>query len=237
MRELVSWLIILFMLYSYAPNYYYRNMSKNIVKRFNSQKKEIALTFDDGPDKRYTPILLDILKQNNVKCTFFIVAEKALETPSLLKRIIEEGHSVGLHSLNHRSAWLSAPWQTKNDFKKSIKILEDLGYKTSYFRPPWGTFNLFTSYYASKHNLKVVLWSSDFKDWRKSVSKYKLKSKILKDIKNGDIIVLHDSNGAKGAPKKMISALDETIPKLKEKGYKFVTIDEKYGGVNVVKNI
>lgn len=223
--------IVIFLMYEVIPDYYNRNLSRKVIKRFRSNN-EIALTFDDGPDSRYTPKLLDLLKEHGVKASFFVVAENAVENQDIFFRMIEEGHSVGLHSLNHRSAWLSFPWQTQADFSKSVKLFKKLGVNIKFFRPPWGKFNILTQYNADKHNLKTILWSLSAKDWSRFVTSNDIKNSIVDNIKAGDIIVLHDSNGAEGAPLRTIDALNEAIPKLKEMGYNFVIVDKILEGVD-----
>ncbi|MTI71139.1 MAG: polysaccharide deacetylase family protein [Firmicutes bacterium] len=231
MNTLVISILVVLLIYTIVPNFYNRNLSKSVIKKINTKEKEIALTFDDGPDSRYTLQLLKILKNNNVKCTFFLVAERILKNKKAFQKIIEDGHNVGVHSYNHKSAWLSLPNKTKKDFYKSIMTFNKLGEDVKYFRPPWGTFNLLTKYYANKCNLKTILWTKNAKDWRKSTSSEDIINRLLKDIKNGDIIVLHDCNGKKDTPANVLKALEVVIPKLKKEGYKFVTIDEVFGGV------
>ncbi|MTI66215.1 MAG: polysaccharide deacetylase family protein [Firmicutes bacterium] len=223
--------LVVSIIYTIVPNFYNRNLSKSVIKKFNTKEKEIALTFDDGPDSRYTLELLKILKRNNVKCTFFLVAERTFKNEGVFQKIIKDGHNIGLHSYNHKSAWLSLPNKTKKDFYNSIKTFNKLGENVKYFRPPWGTFNLLTKYYANKYHLKTILWNKNAKDWKKSTSSEDIINRLLKDIRNGDIIVLHDCNGKKDTPVNVLKALEIVIPKLKKEGYKFVTIDEVFGGV------
>lgn len=223
-------IILVFITYSILPNYYYRNKSNKVIKHIDGNN-EIALTFDDGPDSEYTPLLLDLLKEHEIKATFFLVADKAMTNKEIFKRIVSEGHSVGLHSFKHKSAWLSLPWQTKEDFKQSVNTLERLGYPVKFFRPPWGTFNLLTQYYAERNNFKTILWSVEAKDWSSSSTAEQIRDRVVNNVKSGDIIVLHDSNGAEKAPERTIQALKEILPNLKSQGYIFVTIDDKLGGV------
>jgi peptidoglycan/xylan/chitin deacetylase (PgdA/CDA1 family) len=221
-----------FLFYAVIPNLYYRNKSPHIVKRFNSSNS-IFLTFDDGPDIRYTLELLDLLKDYNIKATFFMVAEKMEENCNIVNRMISEGHGLGIHSYSHKSAWLSFPWQTKKDFKKSLKIFKKFNYSVEYFRPPWGTFNLLTHYYCKKYGLKTILWTLNAKDWSKKTTPDYIINKILDNIEFGHIIVLHDSNGAENAPRNTIKALETIIPSLIERGFNFKIIDDGIrSGVN-----
>ncbi|WP_158220098.1 polysaccharide deacetylase family protein [Tissierella sp. P1] len=218
-----------FTVYNILPNIYFRNKCRYIIKKIDNEDS-IFLTFDDGPDPRYTLRILKILERYEIKATFFVVANKAKKHPDIINKMIEDGHGLGLHSYSHRSFWLSLFWKTKRDFEKSMEIFNDLNYSLEYFRPPWGTFNLFTSYFSRKNKLETILWSLNAQDWSKKTTVEHITNKIVDNTKSGDIIVLHDSNGAENAPENTIKALEIIIPKLIEKGFKFKTIDESKRG-------
>ncbi len=218
-------IVILFLAYNLIPNIYYRNFLAKVIKKINTREKEIALTFDDGPDKRYTPELLDLLKKYKIKSTFFMVADKARENKSIVERTAAEGHAIGLHSRHHRSAWLSFPWQLRDDFNNSLEIFKKLNLEIRYYRPPWGTFNIFTYYFAFKNNLKTILWSLNTKDWSSRVTVEEITENIINNIEVGDIILFHDSYAA-GTPARALLVLDKVIPLLLEKGYSFVRLPE-----------
>lgn len=185
------------------------------------ESNSIYLTFDDGPDVDYTNSFLDILKSNNIKATFFLVAIKANKNKDIVHRIISEGHSIGLHSYDHKNSWLMTPNQMKNDFIKSTDILNGFDYPISLYRPPWGFFNLFTNYYTRFHNLKTVLWTRSNKDWKEKTPVDYIVNNTIDNIKPGDILLFHDSGGDKSAPQNTLLALDRLIPALLEKGYAF----------------
>lgn len=228
---LLGLLLLIFMFYMVIPNYIARNKSKEVIRTINKKtNKTIALTFDDGPDPLYTNRLLDILEKNEIKATFFLVAQKAQENQDIVYRMKKDGHGIGMHTMYHKSAWLSFPWETINEFKKGLKILEGIGLNITYYRPPWGTFNAFTLKHALKNKLKIILWSVEAYDWRKNNSATNIEDILLRRIEEGDIIVLHDSGGALGAPNNTLEALESTIPKLKNLGYNFITIDEMIKG-------
>lgn len=208
--------------YAVVPSLYYRGFSNKIIKKAPTKDKVIALTFDDGPSPQYTPRLLDVLKKNNVKCTFFVLAENAQKYPDIIKRIEDEGHYIGLHSLKHRNAIFSLPHQTRKNFSKALNIMDNLGIKVEFFRPPWGIFNPSTNYYAKANNLKVILWSIHAMDWSRWVTEDYIKNKLINNIKSGDIILLHDGRGSKNSPMKTIGALQTVLPVLKRKGYRFI---------------
>lgn len=208
--------------YAVLPNLYYRGFSSKVIRKAITKDKVISLTFDDGPNPQYTPELLDVLKKNDVKCTFFVLAENAQKYPDIIKRIKSEGHHIGLHSLKHTNAIFSLPNQTQKDFSKSMKIMNNLGIKVEFFRPPWGIFNPLTYYYAKTYNLKIVLWSIHAMDWSRWVTESYIKEKLINNVKPGDIILLHDSGGFKNSPKKTIGALKAVLPHFKRNGYRFI---------------
>ncbi|MFL0195416.1 polysaccharide deacetylase family protein [Clostridium sp. WILCCON 0269] len=212
--------------YTIAPSLYYRSFSNKIIKKAPTKGNVIALTFDDGPNPEYTPKLLDVLKKNDIKCTFFVLAENAQKYPDIIKRIESEGHYIGLHSLKHMNAIFSSPYQTRKNFSEALNIMDHLGIKIKFFRPPWGIFNPLTYYYANANNLKIILWSIHAMDWSRWVTEDYIKKKLINNIKSGDIILLHDGRGSKNSPTKTIRALQTVLPVLKRKGYRFILVKD-----------
>lgn len=219
-------LILAFLIHSIFPTYYHKLKNPNIVRHTN-QENRIMLTFDDGPDERYTNHLLDVLAEHDVKATFFVVAKNAQENPAIIKRMQKEQHIIGLHSLEHKNAMLFSSRYTKKDFAESLSIMNNMGCKISFYRPPWGHTNLFSVHFMSKYNLNMILWDVMAEDWQEESTVQTISTKLMVRTKNNSIICLHDagenSGGAIDAPLKTIAALDKTIPLLKEKGFQFVT--------------
>lgn len=194
----------------------------------DEKDKVLYLTFDDGPSAAHTGRLLDLLAEYGVKATFFVVAEFAKKNPKLIERMKKEGHLIGLHSLEHKSAMLQTPFYTNYEFRESIRIMKNLGVDVKYYRPPWGHVNLFTLRNIKKHNLKKVLWHVMAEDWEEDATEEEIQYKLLKRAGKGDVICLHDGRGqAPDAPEQMIAALEKTIPIWLEEGYQFKLIDEK----------
>src|SRR5699024_1852712 len=133
--RIIKWLVDIIFGYTILPSFYFRHCSSSIKRKF-SNEDSIFLTFEDGPNPGYTLEILDLLKKYNVKATFFVVVEKAENNKEIIDRIIEEGHTLAIHSYSHRSAWLSSPWRTKKDFECSISALNNIGHEVKYFRPP-----------------------------------------------------------------------------------------------------
>lgn len=218
-------LVIIFVIHSILPTYYNKYFNKkNMRKTIN--ENNIMLTFDDGPDPRYTNKILDVLADYNVKATFFMVAENAKKNPDIVYRMQKEGHKVGLHSWEHKNAMLYSFIYTKKDFINSIKIMKNFGVEEFLYRPPWGHTNIFSNYFSNKYGMKVIFWDVMAEDWSIKSTPKSIHDKLLKRTTNRSIICLHDagenSGGDIDAPNNTIAALKTAIPKLKEKGYNFV---------------
>lgn len=225
--KLIIILTIILLCYSIMPTYLYKFQHKLRTKN-KINKKVLYLTFDDGPDEKYTSHLLDLLKKYNVKATFFMVATFAKENPTIVNRVKEEGHLIGIHSFEHKNALFQSKSYTSYDFEQSVKIMKELGVNLKYYRPPWGHFNIFTNYEMKKHNLDKVLWDVMAQDWRGNTTADKICDKLLRRSKNGSIICLHDGRGENDAPLRTIKALEKAIPIWKKEGYKFLTMEEYY---------
>ncbi|MCY6371482.1 polysaccharide deacetylase family protein [Clostridium ganghwense] len=221
---IIALVILIGLSYAVIPTCYYRFFDKKIIKTMD-KKDSIMLTFDDGPDERYTNTLLDLLKKNDVKASFFLVADKAKKNPNIVNRMIEEGHKIALHSYSHQNALFTGYWSVKRDFENSMKIMKENNWKVNYYRPPWGDINIFTLLFAKKNGLMPMLWSVMAEDWSRFSTVETIEKKLLKRVKEGSIICLHDSNGAEKAPERTIQALRTVLPILKEK-YKFITLED-----------
>lgn len=177
-------------------------------------KNGVALTFDDGPDPVYTPQLLNLLKKYNVKATFFVVGWKAKKYPHLIKRMYEEGHTIGLHHYYHTSNWFLPPFVTEWELERSARVIEHMtGVRPVYYRPPWGHLNIWTVLMQKKY--KIVMWTYILGDWKASMSVERLYERLTNSIKDGAIIVLHDSGSTIGAdqhaPANMLRALEQLL--------------------------
>lgn len=173
-------------------------------------------------------MLLDLLKKNNIKASFFILASSAREYPQLLQRMKKDGHLVGFHSYNHRNQILQLPHQLIQDFEKSMKIFADMGIEVAYYRPPWGHVRPLGLYLCKAYQLKTVLWNVIVQDWQANTTVEILCDKLTKKVQGNAVICLHDGRGKNEAPSKTIQALAAMIPKWKEEGYTFETVDCLY---------
>jgi peptidoglycan/xylan/chitin deacetylase (PgdA/CDA1 family) len=217
------------MLYCILPTFYYKCFRKPDFLKVD-ERKRLILTFDDGPDPNYTGKLLALLEKNGVRASFFVVAKKAAQSPELIRRMLDGGHMVALHSLEHKSALCKSWSYIKRDFDSSLEILGNLGCPLRYYRPPWGHCNLSCIYFFKKYHLKLFLWNVMAQDWKKGSRSQDILQRLLSRAKNGSVICLHDSGegsgGAAGAPLETIEALSAFLPIMLQSGYQFILPDE-----------
>lgn len=187
----------------------------------------VALTFDDGPDPDFTPRILEILKRYQVQAAFFVVAERAKKYPELIHQIQEEGHRIGVHSLNHRYAWFTTPGRTIKEWTDSVRILELLtGNKITWMRPPWGTFNLLTWWWFKRSGMRAVLWNTEGHDWAVKRTPEEITERILNCTDEGTIVVMHDGGGKREAHENSVLALEQLCKRMaKERKLPFVPLE------------
>ncbi|BAY22971.1 polysaccharide deacetylase [Calothrix sp. NIES-2100] len=207
--------------YSYAvPSNY---LGKTITAaKLTPEKKVIALTFDDGPWPESTNQVLDILKKNNIKGTFFVLGQNIKNYPNLLKRESAEGHVIGNHTWHHWYQFLNRQLAAYEIDHTADLIYQITGVKANLFRPPGGIMHNGVADYARNSNYAIILWSADSVDYsRPPVTK--LIHNVFKEAKSGGIVLMHDGGGNRS---KTVQALPEIIAKFQKEGYSFVTIPE-----------
>lgn len=182
--------------------------------------KYVALTFDDGPNHKTTSKLLDILKEHNAKATFFIVGQRVSGNESLIKRIYDEGHSIGNHSYNHSSLANLNSDNMNYQIAETNSLIENItDHRPVLLRPPYGDYNAAVSAQAKAQNMSLILWNVDPKDWKvRNVNK--IYEHVLSYANDGDIIIMHDLYD------ESVGAVEKIISTLSEKGFVFVTVDE-----------
>jgi peptidoglycan/xylan/chitin deacetylase (PgdA/CDA1 family) len=186
------------------------------------EKKVIALTFDDGPWPKSTVQVLNILKKNNIKGTFFVVGRNVQNYPDLTKRIVAEGHSIANHTWHHWYHHLNAQTAAYEVANTSDIILKTTGVKTGLFRPPGGIMTNGVVNYARNNKYAIIMWSSDSIDYsRPSVDK--LINNIFRSANPGGIVLMHDGGGDRT---RTVQALPKIIDRFRKQGYEFVTIPE-----------
>lgn len=231
MQNLITILLFPFVtIYMVIPYFITRIFGFGVFSK-GRKGKQIAFTFDDGPDPRYTPELLELLQRNNMKATFFVLGSKAEKYPELIRHIHEEGHQIGIHNYTHNANWFMTPWKVKRmQVERTADIVEQIiGERPTYYRPPWGILNM-GDFITLRKSYRIILWSVMARDWNEKVGADKLKRTLIKNIKPGSIILLHDSGdtpGAdEGAPRNMLQGLAGAIEHIHARGYKAVRIDQ-----------
>ena len=189
----------------------------------NKEEKVIYLTFDNGYEAGYTSQILDTLKQNEVTAAFFITAHYLNTASDIVQRMINEGHIVGNHTVNHKSM----PEITDEEIKDEVmelhqSVYEKFGYEMKYIRPPKGEFSERSLITTNKLGYKHVMWSFAYVDWeeKNQPNAEKATKTILDNLHNGEIMLLH------GNSKTNCEILDRIIKEIKAQGYEIKSLDD-----------
>ncbi len=188
--------------------------------RASDAPKYIALTIDDGPSGHFTTELLDGLAERDAKATFFICGYRVEQFPRITKRIADDGHEIGVHGDTHRFFSQMSPREVCADLQQAMQKIENAsGQRPTLLRPPGGIFDLEVLRQTVCFDLPVILWSIDVEDWNRSNST-EIASDIVKQAKNGDIILLHDTKESS------VKAALKIVDTLQARGFEFVTVSE-----------
>ena len=201
---------------------------------------EMALTFDDGPNDRYTQQVLERLSQAGARATFFFIGEHARRLPWLVRRVAEAGHVVGNHTLSHRNlVWLRSR-EIRREVEECSKVLEDaMGAPVRYFRPPYGKRRPVVMQVARELGLETVLWNSMGFDWRRGRSPERIVRAVERGIRGnreagrGSTILLHDGapEGAAADRERTVTALGLLLERGVTAQSRFVGVDEWWPAV------
>lgn len=193
----------------------YENLFSNQIDK---NKKMVAITFDDGPHATNTYKILDILDANNAKATFFMLGSNVLKNNNVVKSVYDRGNEIGIHTWNHKELTKLSSEQIKNEVDStSDAIFNITGERPTLVRPPYGSVNSTVKSVLS--NYTIVLWNIDSLDW-KSRDEKKIVPLVMNDIKDGDIILLHDIHST------TIPAVEKIVKQLKEQDYELVTVSD-----------
>ncbi|MEH1784866.1 polysaccharide deacetylase family protein [Nostoc sp.] len=190
--------------------------------KLTQNEKVIALTFDDGPWPETTEQVLDILKSNNIKGTFFVVGQNLKNYPELGKQIVAQGHVIANHTWHHWYHFLNPQAAAFEIDRTEDLIYQVTGVKTNLFRPPGGFLHNGLVAYAKGQKYAVVMWSADSTDYKQPAVP-KLIDNVIRDSKPGGIVLMHDGGGNRS---RTVQALPEIISNFRKQGYRFVTIPE-----------
>lgn len=206
--------------------------NKSLIEKYNGMamgnkdSKNIYVTFDLGYEAGYTENILNTLKENNVPAAFFITAHYVNTASDLVQRMIDEGHIVGNHTVNHKSM----PALGEAELEKELMnlhtaIYEKFGYEMKYMRPPKGEYSEKSLNTTVKLGYVPVMWSFAYADWdeAKQPSQSEGINKIINNVHNGEIMLLHATS------KTNMEILDTVIKQIKDRGYEFKSLDEFVG--------
>ncbi|CVK21913.1 polysaccharide deacetylase family protein [Sporomusa sphaeroides] len=192
-----------------------------IISKVPTTQKVVALTIDDGPHNKVTPEILAILKDKNVKATFFVLGKNVEDNPRIFAQEIADGHEVGVHTYSHSSLPKLSDKKIEEEFEKAEKVILPITAMPTLFRPPGGAFNERVIRIAKQRGYQVVLWSIDTRDWECPPEK-RIIDEVYKAVKPGSIILMHDGQYPIPTPR----VLGTIIDGLRERGYIFVTVSE-----------
>ncbi len=203
--------------------------NKTLIEKYdgiamgNKDSKNVYLTFDLGYEAGYTTKILDVLKANKVPACFFITAHYLNTQPDLVQRMIDEGHIVGNHTVNHKSLPSLSDEEVKEEIQKlHTAIFEKTGYEMKYIRPPKGEYSQRVLSISRNLGYTTVMWSLAYDDWdeNKQGREDYGKEKVLNNIHPGAVILLH------GTSKDNSNILDSCIKEIKHMGYEFKALTE-----------
>lgn len=202
---------------------------KTVYYSAKTTRKLAALTFDDGPDDRFTPQVLDVLKKHRVKATFFLMGRRVHKHPEIVRRIVREGHAIGNHTWSHPNLNKLKLPAVRRELERTGKELEAIaGVRTALFRPPYGNATEDVVDLAHRLGMRTIRWSVDTRDWEGYDSQHILKL-VGQQLKPGGIILQHSAGGEGQEMGNTVEALEQLIPRWKREGYRFVTVPELLG--------
>ena len=190
--------------------------------------RQLALTYDDGPNDPHTLRILEVLAQHNVKATFFLIGRYVKQRPDIVRELVRAGQVVGNHTFSHPNLIFASARQTRTELQDCDQALADaVGEHSRLFRPPFGGRRPSTLKVARALGLEPVMWNVTGWDWKGKPAEF-VEGKVLQQIRGGDVLLLHDGDHeAFGADRSQtVIATDRLIARYKNEGYEFVTIPE-----------
>ena len=186
----------------------------SLVWKKNTDQKKIWITFDDGPDEKVTPYLINVLEKFNIKATFFVIGNQAKKHPELVKLIINNGHKIGNHSFSHLNGFSTNNNQYLEDVEQAKKYID-----SDIFRPPFGKITPFQIKNLKK-DFKIIMWDIMSWDFKENIYPNKIYKNVIDNVENGSIILFHNNLKSYNNLK---NSLEIILEKLKDKGYQFST--------------
>ncbi len=181
------------------------------------------LTFDDGPHAQGTPAILDLLRDADVRATFFLVGEQVERLPGLAAEIASAGHAVALHCHRHRCLLRLTPRQVRDDLGRARAVIgEATGQPPRRYRPPYGIFNAAALVLARARGWEPLLWSKDGRDWQRRATAHSIAGRATRGLRGGDVILLHDADhySAPGSWRQTAAALPHILGAIERQALK-----------------
>lgn len=198
-----------------------------VLRTYKGLDKIMALTFDDGPDRQFTPQILDVLKSKDVKATFFLIGKRVEEDPEIAKRIAAEGHAVGNHTYSHPKLTAASP-ALPRELARAKEAMAKVGLSDNgLFRPPYGAAEPSLIEQAASLGYRVAMWSVDSLDWR-GLSRAEVVRNIEGYAGLGAVILQHSAGGPGEDLSGSVLATGDIIDSFRAKGYRFVTMAEMF---------
>ena len=194
--------------------------------RLPTRERRVAITFDDGPNRVATPLVLDVLAKLGVHATFFVLGKHAELWPELVQRIVAEGHQLGNHGYFHRSLAFRSPSYIEHDVVMGTRGIEQaVACRPQYFRAPHGFRNPWVTRIAASHGQRTVGWSLGVWD-SDSPGVTRIVRRAVSGTRPGSILLLHDGDGTdeRADRTQTAKALPHIITQLRESGYTFTTL-------------
>ncbi len=212
--------------------YVYRGFGMNveIFRRGSTEFSLVALTFDDGPNPEYTPLVLDVLRDEGIRATFFLVGREVERYPEIARRIVEEGHEIGSHTYSHRNMMgLPAHTMIQEIVRAEGAIREACQETPRLFRPPRGLYDERLMEELQSRGYAVALWSISSMDWAEMPERSMVR-RLTKVVRNGDVLLFHDSGGIVasrgGSRVNTVQSLPKIIRNLRGRGFGFATVSQ-----------
>ena len=179
----------------------------------------VALTFDDGPSRRSTPIVLDRLDELGVRATFFCLGRLAAEAPDMVEEITRRGHEIGVHGYEHESHLRHGPAWVREDLRAAVAAVGAHGRPIRWFRPPYGHTTTATMAAARRQGLEIVLWSAWGREWAAGGTA-RVTARVTRRLAPGGIVLLHDGDGFSppGSTRRVVEALGPIVEHIGERG-------------------
>jgi len=190
--------------------------------------RQLALTYDDGPNDPHTVRLLEVLARHNVRATFFLIGRFVKRRPDIVRELVRAGHVVGNHTFSHPNLIFASTRQTRMQLQDCDRALSDaVGEHSRLFRPPFGGRRPSTLRVARALGLEPVMWNVAGRDWKGKPAEY-IERRVRRQVRGGDVILLHDGGHERfGADRSQtVVATDRLIARYKSEGYEFVTVPE-----------